>query len=95
MLSMCNQQLTDQGTLSLSRHIRSIHKGVKYPCNRCEYQATRQYSLKRHIQSKHEGVKYACNQCDYQSCEYHGSKEALRYHMKIKHLQSELQYMYM
>ena len=41
-----------------------MHKGLKYACNQCDYQATRQYHLTRHIQSIHEGVRYACNQCD-------------------------------
>ena len=54
--------------------------GGKYTCNHCDYQAGNQSHLTTHIQSQHEGVKYACNQCD-----YHGSKDALRMHLKIKH----------
>merc|ERR1712126_497822 len=34
----------------------SKHLSVKYPCNKCEYEATQKSSLKHHIQSKHEGV---------------------------------------
>jgi len=67
--------------VGLWQHTKSQHEGVKYACNQCDYQATTQSNLTRHIQYKHEGVKYACNQCDYQ-----GSKEALRHHLKIKHL---------
>ena len=51
-------------------HYRSAHKdqdATEYPCNQCDYQATRQVNLQQHIRSKHEGIKYPCNQCDYQA----------------------------
>ena len=64
-----------------SRHFQSVHEGVKYACNLCDYQATRQSSVTRHIESVHEGVKYACNQCDYQ-----GSQRGnLTTHILYKH----------
>ena len=34
-----------------------------------------------HIEFKHKVVKYPCNQCDYQ-----GSKDALRMHLKLKRI---------
>ena len=77
--NQCGYQATKQG--NLTTHIQSKHEGVKYACYQCDQQFTAQGSLKIHIQSKHEGVKYACNQCD-----YHGSKDALRMHLKIKHI---------
>ena len=43
------------------------HEGVKYPCDKCDYLANRQYQLTRHIQSMHEGVKYSCDKCDFQA----------------------------
>ena len=58
----------------------SIHEGVKYACNQCDYQATQQSHLKNHIKSQHENFKYPCNKCDYQ-----GSKDALRFHLRKKH----------
>ena len=45
----------------MKKHIQSKHEGIKYPCNQCDYQATKQGSLQTHIQSKHEGIKYPCN----------------------------------
>ena len=39
-----------QGTL---RHIRSIHEGVNYPCDQCEYKANQKCNLKIHIKRKH------------------------------------------
>ena len=63
------------------QHTKPKLGGLKYACNQCDYQATLQGNLTKHIQFVHEGVKYVCNQCDYQ-----GSKDSLRYHLKMKHL---------
>ena len=52
---------------SLTQHKKSVHEGVKYPCNLCDYEATEQRSLTRHKQSGHEGVKCPCNLCDYEA----------------------------
>ena len=60
---------------------KSVHEGVKYPCNQCDYQATQQGNLLQHIQSKHEGVKYACNQCDKQFT----LQSSLTTHIQSKH----------
>ena len=38
---------------------------MRYPCDRCEYAATRAADLKKHKESKHEGIRYTCDQCDY------------------------------
>merc|ERR1711974_280031 len=38
-----------------------------YPCDHCDYQATRKSQLQEHIQSKHEGINYPCDHCDYQA----------------------------
>ena len=51
----------------LTKHIESIHEGIKHACNQCEYQTGYKSDLKKHHKSIHEGVRYACNQCDYQS----------------------------
>ena len=47
----------------------SVHENIKYPCNICDYKATRQVSLKRQKMSIHEGegIKYHCNQCEYKA----------------------------
>ena len=37
---------------------------MKYPCNQCDYQATRQCSLRRHITAKHYSI-LKCDYCDY------------------------------
>ena len=43
---------------ALFKHIKSKHDGVKYACDKCDYQATQQGNLRTHMKSKHEGVKY-------------------------------------
>ena len=40
------------------------YKGDKYPCEKCEYEATKKSSLLTHVKSQHEGVKYLCDQCN-------------------------------
>ena len=61
---------------------QSVHDdGVKYACDKCDYQATRKNILNQHIQAKHEGVKYACDQCDYQA----SYKWDLSTHIQSKH----------
>ena len=43
----------------------SIHDGVKYSCEFCDYKATQKGSLQEHVKSIHNGVKYSCDFCDY------------------------------
>ena len=62
-------------------YIKSIHKGVKFPCYQCDHKATQKADLLRHIKSIHEGIKYPCNQCDYKAAR----KERLLNHVKSKH----------
>ena len=35
----------------------------KFPCDECEYQATRISNLRTHKAGKHTGVKFPCNEC--------------------------------
>ena len=45
----------------------SIHDGVKYNCEYCDYNATNKGSLTQHVKSIHDGVKYRCEYCDYKA----------------------------
>ena len=60
---MCNYQATKNE--NLTRHIKSIHEGIKYPCKICNYKAKQQGHLTVHIKTKHkgEGKTYQCNSC--------------------------------
>ena len=68
---------------NLSRHIKSVHKAVKYFCKVCDYQTGDQSNLRKHRMSKHEGVKskYNCDQCEY----WTGWKKHVIRHKKAKH----------
>ena len=37
----------------LTKHIQSKHKGIKYACNQCDYQATYKNNLTSHIKRNH------------------------------------------
>ena len=37
----------------LKEHVESIHEGVRYSCDQCDYRATTKGNLKRHEMSKH------------------------------------------
>lgn len=53
----------------------------KYPCDQCEYKATRQWNLKKHKLSVHEGVKYGCDECDYKATD----QSQVKKHKRGKH----------
>ena len=59
----------------------SVHKGIKYQCDECDYQATQEGNLKVHKQSKHLELKYPCSLCDYQAT----AKRSLTRHIKSVH----------
>ena len=50
---------------NLSKHVRSVHEGVVYPCEKCQYYSTRKYNLNIHIQSKHDGYMFSCEHCEF------------------------------
>ena len=44
-------------------HIESIHKGVRYPCSQCEYEATNTYYDMTHAESMHKDNGNSCIIC--------------------------------
>ena len=71
---------TFSSNTALWYHRKSIHEGVRYPCDQCDFQARRKSSLTEHI-LKHEGVKYSCDQCDSQFTD----KSSLPKHIQTQH----------
>ena len=69
------------GGPNLRTHVKSIHEGVKYPCDQCVYKATSKGDLRTHVKSIHEGVRYPCDHCDYKVTH----KSNLRAHKEYKH----------
>ena len=64
--TQCDQQFSTRKKLSI--HIRYVHKGIKYPCNQCDYEADENWILMGHIQRVHlnDGHKYSCDKCKQQ-----------------------------
>ena len=59
--TLLNNNMTNDGTpykatwkSDLLKHIKSIHDGIKFPCDQCDYKATFKVNLLAHIRSKHE-----------------------------------------
>ena len=42
-------------------HIKAIHEGLKYDCNKCDYRANKKNNLIAHKKSKHDRFRYDCN----------------------------------
>ena len=47
------------------RHTMNSNKGVKYPCDQCDYASTRLSDLKTHKESKNKRISYPWDQCEY------------------------------
>ena len=71
------------GKDTLKIHMRREHEKIRYPCNRCDFQAKGTSDLNKHIQAIHEGIKF---ECEYKGCNYRISRRStLNYHVKFKH----------
>ena len=64
-----------------SGQIHETYEIMKFDCNQCDFQTTKDYYLKSHIRTIHEKVKYNCVQCDSQFSQ----KCHLKTHIQIKH----------
>ena len=42
-------------------HINTVHEGVRYDCNQCDYRYTQQGKHTTHIKLVHNGLRYNCN----------------------------------
>ena len=51
MLDQCKNKSTVAG--HLKTHVESIHEGVRYPCDQCNYKATEKGNLKKLSKLKH------------------------------------------
>ena len=47
--------------------MQSVHEGVTYNCEHCDYTAKQKSDLLQHVQSLYEGVTYSCEHCDHKS----------------------------
>ena len=65
----------------LQQQVKSIHDGLKYSCEFCDFKATQKRSLPQHVKSIHDGVKHSCEFCDYNAT----TKKNLQLHAKSIH----------
>ena len=70
-----NVNLPIQHSAVFWRHQVSMHEGLTYACDHCEYFASRD-NLRRHINTTHRSVNLLCELCDYQT----GNKSSLKTH---------------
>ena len=63
---------------SLNNHENSLHRDVKYACEKCPYKG---YNIQDHLKRQHGEKKYQCNSCDYKS----SKPRDLTCHMVSKH----------
>ena len=67
----------------MKKHSENKHKGVRYPCDLCEYFATIAGYLRKPIENKHESVRYPCKQCDYVFTDASNLKKHIEINMKV------------
>jgi len=73
---------TFSNTTNMRTHYNSVHRGIVFPCDHCDYKATQKGHLKAHIQSLHGKTTVCfCNLCD----KKFSSKPSLRYHIYNYH----------
>ena len=64
----------------------SVHEGIKYECDHCNYKASYQSSLKTHKMTVHEGIKYECDHCHYKANHRNSlKKHSITFHEGIKY----------
>ncbi len=59
----------------------------KYPCDQCQYKATKQDHLKDHKKAKHEDTTHFCDQCNF----WTAWPRDLRKHQANKHSASQME----
>ena len=69
------------GLQVMKHHYEIIHKGLRIPCNKCDYKTGNTSHLEEHIDSVHLGIKYDCPVCGKRITH----KSHVRRHCKIKH----------
>ena len=50
---------------NLTKHVESLHEGIKHYCKQCDYKAFRRSSLTLDVETIHEGIKYDCELCEH------------------------------
>ena len=76
----CTYQVFGQN--AMYRHIQSVHKNIKYPCETCGKLYPSNYALKCHVMKIHDkSVVLECDKCDYKT----NCQGNLKLHISAKH----------
>ena len=65
----------------LTRHVESLHLGIKYPCQLCNYKASQISNLVTHTETVHEKKQYSCKLCPFEA----RTRFAVRRHNREEH----------
>lgn len=77
----CQKSFTMRDTLF--KHVKNIHQGTKFPCDRCPAVLSSRMSLRRHIESCHLKLKqFACDSCNTTYTE----QKSLKNHIQKVHM---------
>ena len=59
---LCNRAFSQTG--DLKKHIKTVHEGIRYRCDKCNKDFSDENYLKKHIAAIHEGLsKHKCDIC--------------------------------
>jgi len=78
---------TFKSVSNMKFHHRSIHQGVKFSCDKCEFKTARQDHLKKHVLVAHteKEIKFSCNECEFKS----ETESTLKSHIQAEHEDSK------
>ena len=69
---------------SLSRHTRTVHRGVAYQCQECQKRFFHKFNLRHHVRAVH--MKEKPHKCELDGCgAQFATKEQLNIHMRSNH----------
>ena len=58
----CNKLFTHRS--NVLKHVRAVHKKVRYQCAQCLKIFNQESTLKNHVKTIHEGIQHKCDLCD-------------------------------
>ena len=79
VMNVVLKQLKNRGFKS---HTAAKHDGLRFRCEKCDYQSASKPSLKLRTQSKHDGIRYVCGGCGFKATQKHFLKSHI---MTAKH----------
>ena len=80
-LKTCTFKMNNGEKRNIDGNPKLIKIETKFPCDLCDFQATKKGHLIKHKNAIHEGERYICDLCDYQAVD----KRSLRKHQLSLH----------